>query len=123
MFFAQKYRFDIGQSFLAVVNLTLLMISASDKLMIFFGIQRLRSLLIVLAPVCVILVWLFGYFMDVVVRAGQMVERQQMRRSEVWTSHTEQMDRMERRLNQLAERVDASAGSARRQGGRARRNG
>jgi hypothetical protein len=43
--------------------------------------------------------------MDKVVRAGQMVERQQMRRSEVWVKHTEQMDRIEKSLNDLADRV------------------
>ena len=105
-FFEQKYRFDVGQSFLVVVNFTLLMISASDKLMIFFGIPRLRSLLVYIAPICLVLVWLFGYFMDRIVRAGQMVERQQMRRSEVWVKHTEQMDRIEKRLNEVAQRVE-----------------
>jgi hypothetical protein len=108
VFFAQKYRFDLGQSFLVIVNFTLLMISASDKLMVFFGIPRLRSLLLLIAPVCLVGVWFFGYFMDKVVRAGQMVERQQMRRSEVWVKHTEQMDRIERSLNDLAEHVEGN---------------
>ena len=34
IFFSQKYRFDLGQSFLVIVNFTLLIITASDKLMI-----------------------------------------------------------------------------------------
>jgi len=37
LFFAQKYRFDLGQSFLVAVNFTLLIITASDKLQVFFG--------------------------------------------------------------------------------------
>jgi len=49
-FFAQKYRFDLGQSFLVIVNFTLLIITASDKLQLFFGIPRLRSLLVVIVP-------------------------------------------------------------------------
>lgn len=97
-FFAQKYRFDLGQSFLVVINFTLLIITASDKLQIFFGIPRLRSLLIVIVPVGFIGVWLFGYFMDKVVRAAQMSERQSVRRSEVWTRHNEQMDRIEKEM-------------------------
>ena len=100
-FFAQKYRFDLGQSFLVVVNFTLLIITASDKLQIFFGIPRLRSLLIVIVPVGFIGVWLFGYFMDKVVRAAQMNERQSIRRSEVWTRHNEQMDRLENELKTI----------------------
>ncbi len=100
-FFAQKYRFDLGQSFLVVANFTLLIITASDKLQIFFGIPRLRSLLIVIVPVGFIGVWLFGYFMDKVVRAAQMSERQTVRRSEVWTRHNEQMDRIENEMREI----------------------
>ena len=92
-----KYKIS-GQSFLVVINFTLLIITASDKLQIFFGIPRLRSLLIVIVPVGFIGVWLFGYFMDKVVRAAQMSERQSVRRSEVWTRHNEQMDRIEKEM-------------------------
>jgi hypothetical protein len=95
IFFAQKYRFDLGQSFLVILNFTLLIITASDKLQIFFGIPRLRSLLIVIVPLGFIGVWVFGFFMDKVVRAAQMAERQSIKRSEVWTKHNEQMDRLE----------------------------
>ena len=98
IFFAQKYRFDLGQSFLVIVNFTLLIITASDKLQIFFGIPRLRSLLIVIVPLGFIGVWFFGFFMDKVVRAAQMAERQSIKRSEVWTNHIEQMDRLEAEL-------------------------
>ncbi len=102
-FFAQKYRFDLGQSFLVVVNLTLLIIAASDKLQIILGIARLRSLIILIVPIGFFVVWCFGYFMDKVVRAAQMAERQAIRRSEVWVQHNAQMDRLERQINELKE--------------------
>ncbi|MBI3789198.1 MAG: hypothetical protein HY276_13215 [Ignavibacteriales bacterium] len=101
IFFAQKYRFDLGQSFLVIANFTLLIITASDKLQIFFGIPRLRSLLILIVPLGFIGVWVFGFFMDKVVRAAQMAERQSMKRSEMWTNHNAQMDRMERELQEV----------------------
>lgn len=101
VFFAQKYRFDLGQSFMVAVNFTLLLITASDKLQIFFGIPRLRSLLILIVPLGFLAVWFFGYFMDRIVRAGQMAERQSMKRSEVWVQHNAQMDRMEKELGGL----------------------
>jgi hypothetical protein len=101
IFFSQKYRFDLGQSFLVVVNFTLLIITASDKLMIFFGIPHLRELLVVIIPLGFLGVWLFGFFMDKIVRAGQMAERQSVRRSEVWHHHNDQMDRMEQQLLEL----------------------
>jgi hypothetical protein len=100
-FFAQKYRFDLGQSFLVIVNFTLLIITASDKLQIFFGIPRLRSLLIIIVPLGFVGVWFFGYFMDKIVRAAQMAERQSMKRSEVWTNHNRQMERIEEELREI----------------------
>jgi hypothetical protein len=99
--FAQKYRFDLGQSFLVIVNFALLIITASDKLQIIFGIGRLRSLVILIVPVGFLAVWLFGYFMDKVVRAAQMAERQSMRRSEAWGKHNAQMDRIEKEIAEL----------------------
>ena len=101
LFFAQKYRFDLGQSFLVVINFTLLIITASDKLQIFFGIPRLRTVLIVIVPLGFIVVWLFGYFMDKIVRAGQMAERQSIKRSELWINHNEQMNRIEEELRHM----------------------
>lgn len=98
LFFAQKYRFDLGQSFLVVVNFTLLIITASDKLQLFFGIPRLRTILIVIVPLGFAGVWLFGYFMDKIVRAAQMAERQSLKRSELWIRHNQQMDRIEHEL-------------------------
>jgi hypothetical protein len=106
IFFAQKYRFDLGQSFLVIVNFTLLIITASDKLQIFFGIPRLRSLLIVIVPLGFVGVWLFGFFMDRVVRAAQMAERQSIKRSEVWTNHIEQMDRLEAELKAVRQLLE-----------------
>lgn len=109
IFFAQKYRFDLGQSFLVILNFTLLIITASDKLQIFFGIPRLRSLLIVIVPLGFIGVWCFGYFMDKVVRAAQMAERQSIKRSEVWTTHIEQMDRLEAELKAVRALLEKKA--------------
>ncbi|HEX9613870.1 MAG TPA: hypothetical protein VGA55_00095 [Bacteroidota bacterium] len=106
-FFAQKYRFELGQSFLVVINFTLLIITASDKLQLILGIPRLRSVIILIVPLGFLGVWLFGYFMDKVVRAAQMAERQSMKRSEVWASHNDQMNRIEeeiRRMRVLVER-------------------
>ena len=111
VFFAQKYRFDLGQSFLVVVNFTLLIITASDKLQIFFGIPRLRTVLIVIVPLGFVGVWLFGYFMDKVVRAAQMAERQSLKRSELWVRHNDQMDRIEEELRQMRTLLEDPKGS------------
>jgi len=105
-FFAQKYRFDLGQSFLVIVNFTLLIITASDKLQIFFGIPRLSSLLVVIVPLGFLGVWVFGYVMDMIVRAPQMAERQSRKRSEIWSRHDAQMDRLEAELQEIRRLLD-----------------
>src|SRR3972149_2025211 len=109
-FFAQKYRFDLGQSFLVILNFTLLIITASDKLQIFFGIPRLRSLLVLIVPLGFLGVWVFGYFMDRIVGAAQMAERQSIKRGEVWAKHNEQMDRLESALNEIRVRMERKGG-------------
>ncbi len=106
-FFAQKYRFDLGQSFLVVVNFTLLIITASDKLMIFFHIPRLYNLLLFIVPLGFLGVWAFGYFMDAVVRAAQMAERQQMKRSEAWARQFELLERLEAEVRALRQEAAA----------------
>ncbi len=105
-FFAQKYRFDLGQSSLVVVNFALLIITASDKLQRFFGIPNVSSLVTVVVPLGFIGVWLLGYFMDKIVHAPQMAERQTLKRSEIWTRHTAQMDRIEEELKQLRQLIE-----------------
>lgn len=102
-----------------IVNFALLIITASDKLQIFFGL-RLRSLLILIVPLGFIGVWVFGYFMDKVVRAAQMAERQSMKRSEMWTSHNAQMDRMERELRTVRQMLTERKREARKTANRGR---
>jgi len=87
-----------------------LIITASDKLQIFFGIPRLRSLLVLIVPLGFLGVWVFGYFMDRIVRAAQMAERQSIKRSEVWAKHNEQMDRLESALNEIRVRMERKGG-------------
>jgi hypothetical protein len=110
-FFAQKYRFELGQSFLVVINFTLLIITASDKLQIILGIPRLRSIVILIGPFGFVGVWLFGYFMDKIVRAAQMAERQSMKRSEVWASHNDQMNRIEEEIRAIRNQVGRKRGA------------
>ena len=49
-FFSQKYRFDLGNQFLAMVNFALLIIAASDKLRYYTGVQRAWMLVAVAVP-------------------------------------------------------------------------
>jgi len=93
-FFSQKYRFDLGNQFMIFLNFTLLVLTAGDKLKKLMGIQY-DWVLILFVPVGFLGMWAFGFFLDKVVRAPQMSERQGYARSELWQKLFEQLDRIE----------------------------
>lgn len=101
IFFEQKYRFDLGQQFLTFINFTLLIVVASDKLQIFFGISKARVLILILVPFVYLGVWLFGWFMDKIVRAPQIAEQEATKRSIVWAEHNTQMNRIEQEILEI----------------------
>jgi len=68
----------------------------------------------VIVPLGFIGVWMFGYFMDKVVRAGQMSERQSLKRSEIWTTHNVQMDRIEAELSKVRQLLQEQKNGERR---------
>lgn len=58
-----KYRFDLGQGFLAIINFIFVIIAASDKLSTFTHLSA-RWTLIVFVPLSILLVWSLGYILD-----------------------------------------------------------
>lgn len=60
----QKFRFDLGAGFLAVINLAFLVISASDKLSWLVHIKA-RYMVFILVPAAILLVWFLGWLLDV----------------------------------------------------------
>jgi len=52
--------------------------------------------------------------MDKVVRAAQMAERQSMKRSEVWTRHNDQMNRIEEEIRTIRGMVGRRSGGGKR---------
>ena len=59
----QKYRFDLGQGFLAIINFAFVVIAASDKIGTLLHIEA-RTMVAMAVPLAVGGVWLFGYFLD-----------------------------------------------------------
>ena len=100
-FFSQKYRFDLGYQFMTLLNFTLLLITASDKLRYYTNIPRTWILVLIGVPFGFIGVWIFGYFLDKVVRYGQAYNLESVKRNPLWDAQKEQMDRIERKLDRL----------------------
>lgn len=90
--FKQKYRFDIGLTFLTFLNFTLLVITASEKLKSIFGIERISELIIILVPLAFFGVWFLGYFMDRFVHFHARTEQEYSKRSYVWRKNFDELN-------------------------------
>jgi hypothetical protein len=110
-FFSQKYRFDLGNQFLAMVNFALLIIAASDKLRYYTGVQRAWMLVAAAVPLGFLGMWLVGYFLDSVVKYGQAYNLEAVKRNPVWEEERAYLRRIEEKLNTLMERPAPKPGS------------
>src|ERR1041384_8105794 len=97
-FFNQKYRFDLGYQFLALLNFVLLVITASDKLRYYTNIPRTWILVAMAVPTGFTGVWIFGFFLDRVVRYGQAYNLEATKRNPMWDIQKAQLDRIESEL-------------------------
>jgi hypothetical protein len=77
----QKFRFDLGQSFLTVVNFAFVVVAASGTLAQVAHV-RTRTMVAVVVPAAVAGVWLLGYALDRL-RFSQAYQEEQNRRNEM----------------------------------------
>lgn len=87
LFFEQKYRFDLGFQFLAIVNFMLLVITTATSLRAYMHLPKTSVLLALAVPSAFLGVWLFGWFLDRVVRYGQAYNIEAHRRNPVAEEH------------------------------------
>lgn len=99
--FNQKFRFDMGQSFLSFINFTLLLITASDKIKNFFGIERTGFMVVIAVISGYGCVWLFGLFLDKVVRYHQHLSDTQVLRNPNALNNNARFERIENKLDQI----------------------
>lgn len=59
----QKFRFDLGQSFMSLINFSFVVLVASDKLATIIDVPA-KVMLALLVPGAVTVVWFFGYILD-----------------------------------------------------------
>ena len=58
-----KYRFDIGQGFLAIVNFAFVVLAASDKITSLVHLPA-KVLVPLLVPLALLTVWFLGFVLD-----------------------------------------------------------
>src|SRR3954462_3985264 len=59
----QKFRFDLGQGFLAIVNFAFVVLAASDKIATLTHLPA-KVTVSILVPLALIMVWLLGFILD-----------------------------------------------------------
>jgi hypothetical protein len=101
----QKYRFDLGTQFLALLNFTLLLITASDKLRYYTNIPRTWILVVIAVPLGFFGMWMFGLFLDKIVRYGEGYNELALRRNPSAQQTIDQLQRIEAELKRLNERL------------------
>jgi hypothetical protein len=106
-YFAQKFRFDIGLSFLGLVNFSLLAITASDKIMPSLGISKTRYFVLALIGSAFFGMWFLGFFMDRWVKSVQQVDKLSAERSPTWKRNFDALERIEGRLSKIEAKLDA----------------
>ncbi len=97
----QKYRFDLGHQFFVFLNFTLLVIAASDKLRYYTNIPRTWMLVAVIVPFAFLAVWLFGFFLDKIVRYSETYNQLATRRNPHANEQLERLKRIESMLENL----------------------
>lgn len=100
-FFNQKYRFDLGHQFLVFLNFTLLVIAASDKLRAYTNVSRTWMLVLIAVPSAFAGVWLFGLFLDKVIRYGQAYTLESSKRNPLWDEQKQMLARIEASLAEI----------------------
>jgi uncharacterized membrane protein YuzA (DUF378 family) len=96
--FNQKFRFDLGYQFLGFLNFSLLLVAASDKIKPFIGIKSTWTMLALAIPIGYAGVWMFGWFLDRVMRYNQNYSDAQHERNPHATANFERLVRIEKLL-------------------------
>ena len=93
--FRQKFRFDLGHSFLALVNFAFVVVAAGDKLSSFCGLNT-RTLILVIVPGALFGVWLLGYILDRYLKFAQCYNREANERNENWELLFSKLDQLKK---------------------------
>ncbi len=82
--FGQKYRLDMGYQFLTFINFTLLIITASDKIKPVLKIDATWVFVCLSVFGAFFLIWLFGWFLDVIISYNQAYSFEEAKRNPKW---------------------------------------
>jgi len=102
----QWWRFLLGLQMLTLVNFTLLVITASDKLKVVIPVDYTSELVFILVPLGLLGAWLVGMILEKYVKFPQAQERAAKKRSPTWTETFEKLDKISAKLDALEEKIE-----------------
>jgi hypothetical protein len=103
-FLAQmKYRFDLGQGFLAIVNFAFVVLAASDKISTLTHLPA-KITVSILVPFAVVSVWLLGYVLDKM-QFAQAYQEESNRRNEMLSAMHSSMHKPAKTDNQKNDEI------------------
>jgi len=103
----QWWRFLLGIQMLTLVNFTLLVITASDKLKIVIPVEYTSELVFILVPLGLLGAWLVGTVLEKYIKFPQAQERASIKRSPTWNETFDRLDKISAKLDALEEKIDA----------------
>ena len=99
-FFRQKYRLDLGQQFLSIINLVLLLVAVSDKIKPYTSLG-ITAVIALAVPGALFLIWLSGYFLDRGVRYSQNYNTVAAARNPQWLWQEKILNRIDKKLTKI----------------------
>ena len=105
-FFQVKYYFDVGRDFMSIVSFSLLVITASDKLLpaftYLFGIEHLSQLIMIMIPLGFVGAICFGAVMLHVVKSQRTYEKEGlMKHSYCWVRTFKEFEELKSEIKLL----------------------
>ena len=102
----QWWRFLLGLQMLTLVNFTLLVITASDKLKVVIPVEYTSELVFIMVPLGLIGAWFVGMILEKYIKFPQAQERAAKKRSPTWNENFEKLDKISAKLDALEEKIE-----------------
>ena len=102
----QWWRFLLGLQMLTLVNFTLLVITASDKLKVVIPVEYTSELVFIMVPLGLIGAWFVGLVLERYIKFPQAQERAAKKRSPTWNENFDKLDRISAKLDALEKKLE-----------------
>ena len=105
----QWWRFLLGLQMLTLVNFTLLVVTASDKLKVIIPVEYTSELVFILVPLGLLGAWFVGMILEKYIKFPQAQERASTQRSPTWNETFRRFDEISFKLDKLEKKLEKTS--------------